>query len=66
MVGGSASPIDKVLTLPDAFTDPIKMHIPCFGSCLFHGFVGNASGHSVVGDHRGGRLGVAQFFEVHA
>ena len=62
-VGGSASPIYNVLTLPDVVTDPIKRHIHYLGSFLFHRFFGNTAVHAVVGDHRGGQLGVDQFFK---
>ena len=62
-VGGSTPSINKVLTLLDAVADPIKMHIHCFGSFLFHRFFGDATGRAVVGDHRGGRMGVSQLFE---
>ena len=65
-VGGSLSPNEKSLTLTDAVADPMKMHIYCFGSFLFHIFIGNAGGNDVVGDHRGGRLGVDQLFESDA
>ena len=33
---------------------------------MFHECFGDADGHAVVGNHRGGRLGVAQLFKVDA
>ena len=62
-VSGAAPPIDMVLFLSDAVADPIKAHVHCFGVLLLHGFVGDAAGGAVVSDHRGGRLGVPQFFQ---
>jgi hypothetical protein len=62
-VSRAAPPIDMVLVLPDAVSNPIESHIHGFGSFLFYGFVGDAAGRAVVSDHRGGRLFVAQLFE---
>jgi hypothetical protein len=66
IIGGvsrTAPPIDMVLVLPNAVSNPIESHIHGFESFLFYGFVGDAAGRGVVSDHRGGRLFVAQFFE---
>jgi hypothetical protein len=52
-----------VLVLPDAVANLIEMHIHGFGLFLFYGFVGDAVGRSVVSDHIGGWLFVAQFFK---
>ena len=57
------SSIYKVMALPYMIVDPIKTYIHCFGSFLFHGFVGDATGHAVVGDHRDEWLGVDQSFK---
>jgi hypothetical protein len=62
-VSRAAPPIDMVLVLPDAVSNPIESHIHGFGSFLFYRFVGDATGRAVVSDHRGGRLFVAQFFD---
>ena len=62
-VGGSALPIYKVLTLLDVVVDRIKTHIHCFVYFLFHVFVVNSIGYSVVGGHMGGQLWVYQFSE---
>jgi hypothetical protein len=62
-VSRSAPPIDMVLFLPNAVANPIEAHIHCFGSLLFDGFVGDATGGAVVGNHRSRRLWVAQFVE---
>ena len=65
-VCGTAAPVDMVLTLLDAVADPVKAHVHGFGSLLLNGFVGDAAGCTVVGDHGGWWLGVAQFFEGNA
>jgi hypothetical protein len=62
-VSRAAPPIDMVLLLPDAVSNPIELHIHGFGLFLFYGFVGDAAGRAVVSDHRGARLFVAQFFK---
>jgi hypothetical protein len=65
-VSRSAPPIDMVLFLPNAVANPIEAHIHGFGSLLFDGFVGDATGGAVVDNHRSRRLWVAQFVKSDA
>jgi hypothetical protein len=45
----TASPVNEELTLFDAIFDPVKTHVRCFGSALFHCVVGNSGRASIIG-----------------
>ena len=64
LVQSSSFPIDVILALADAVTNPVEVHINCFGSLLFDHVIGDAEGGTVVGDNWSGRLGIAKFHEA--
>ena len=39
LVVSSFPPVDAKLSLVDTVPDPVKPHVHCFGSTLFHGIV---------------------------
>jgi hypothetical protein len=62
-IAGSATPIDMELALSDLGADPVVPHIQSLGPALFDAVVRDATGSTIVGDERCGRLGVPKFFE---
>jgi hypothetical protein len=57
------APVDNGQALAYAFLDPVKMHIHCFGTFLFDGFIAETRGGGVIGLHGSGGLGMPEIFE---
>jgi hypothetical protein len=62
-IAGSAAPVDMELALSDAVADPVVSHIHRLRPALFDAVVGDATGGTIVGDERCGRLRVPKFVE---
>ena len=62
-IGFTFSPVYFELSLSDAVSDPVELHVDGFRSFLFHGIHGNTGCRAVVSDNRSRWLFVAEFFE---
>ena len=65
-VNATATPINEKLTLTNAIANPVKTHVDGFGSPLFDGVVGDATGGAIVGLEWGWWLYMPEFFKCDA